>query len=384
MSIQILHTADNHLDPIASTFGPRRFERRRDHLRCFEEAVEYAKKNKPDIFSVSGDLFDTIRPGNITRAALMQHFKDLHEKGIRVYLISGHHDTPKSAEEGSSPLAVYGRSGYATFFEDLLNPFVSSFELGGQRVCITGVGYDPTLPWDRDPLANLSLAPQGDINILMAHYPIEGFRGYYGDEPLIRATSIPQEYQLIAAGHLHEHQRRNIRGIEVIYPGSTERASFLEESESKGFSWIEVSREGVVSAEHIETSARPLQTLQFDASAHDNLMEVLKEELVKRADPQLILRLRLMGKITVEQLAEYRRPELLSHAVERYFHLIIDEGELEILVPEPLEALPRTTPLMELRRYFGEALLGVEPEERLIVEEALQLSEAKLQEAGAW
>ncbi|RLG67160.1 MAG: DNA repair exonuclease, partial [Methanobacteriota archaeon] len=79
MTIQILLTADNHLDPPARAFGPRTYERKKDFLRCFEAAVNYALENKPDLFLICGDLFNNIKPRNPTNAALMPHFKKLYD-----------------------------------------------------------------------------------------------------------------------------------------------------------------------------------------------------------------------------------------------------------------------------------------------------------------
>ena len=84
MSVQILLTADNHLDPPAFSFGPKRFERRRDHLRCFEEAIEFAKRNRPDFVLLGGDVFDTIRPGNQIRARVMEDLKAVHDLGVEI------------------------------------------------------------------------------------------------------------------------------------------------------------------------------------------------------------------------------------------------------------------------------------------------------------
>ena len=107
MTIHVLLTADNHLDPSAVQYGPKRFERKRDFQRCFEILANFALENKPDILLIGGDFYDGILPGNPTRAFVAEQFKRLHEKNIKTVLVSGHHDTPRSAEQGASPLAVH-------------------------------------------------------------------------------------------------------------------------------------------------------------------------------------------------------------------------------------------------------------------------------------
>src|SRR5690349_24859873 len=115
MTIHVLLTADNHLDPSAVQYGPKRFERKRDFQRCFETLVNYALENKPDLLLIGGDFYDGILPGNPSRAFVAEQFKRLHEKNIKTVLVSGHHDTLRSAEQGASPLAVHARSGHVYF-----------------------------------------------------------------------------------------------------------------------------------------------------------------------------------------------------------------------------------------------------------------------------
>ncbi len=384
MTVQAVITADNHLDPSAMNFGAARFERKKDHLRCFEEVVEYAKKNRPDLFLICGDLFDVIRPGNWIRARLMDHLRDLHTAGVRVFMVSGHHDTPKSLEEGVSPLAVYGKSGNAVYFENPSSPEPYHLQVDNRPVQIFGVGYNPFLAPGEDPLSGLTLQPPQGINILLTHYPIEGFSGYYGEEPIIRLSSIPRAFNLVAAGHFHNHRTLRAGRTSIVYPGSTERASFAEEGEEKGFVWAEVEDDGEVRIEFIKTHARPFKTLHVEFPEQGDPIEYLKRRVSEQADPQLVLRLRLRGRVRIEQLAAYRRPQLLTYAQGRFFHFFIEE-EFEVESPRPIAVPPRTTPLTELRRYFEELLAAADDEEeRSILEEALRLSEARLEEAGAW
>lgn len=383
MSIQVILTADNHLDPPVTQFGPKRLERRADYLRSFETLVNYALENKPDLLLISGDLYDSVEPRNPPRALMMNYFRKLHEKGIRIFLIGGHHDTPRSVEEGSSPLAVYGNSGYARFFQDTA-PSHASLRIAGEDVTVYGMSYNRELLEGTDPLAGAKLEPTGTVNILMLHYSIEGFHGFYGSEPVVRASSIPTGFQLVAAGHLHRHQHSKIRDAAVIYPGSTERKTFLEEDEEKGFVWLELDRHGVLSQEFVKTPARKMKSLDFYFPTGGSVGELLGEELGKFADSELIFKVRVIGKIDPRLLSTYRRPYLLSRFSEKFFYLEFDEEKMDVQVKGTVEALPRTTPIQELRRYFEARMAEAKEEERQRLREAMALSERMLQEAGAW
>src|SRR2546428_303266 len=133
MTVHVLLTADNHLDPSAVQYGPRRFERKRDFQHCFDVLVNFALENRPDLFLIGGDFYDGILPGNPTRAYVAEQFKRLHEKEIKTVLVSGHHDTPRSIEQGVSPLSVHAKTGHVYFLQDPRSTAPLSCILGVQN-----------------------------------------------------------------------------------------------------------------------------------------------------------------------------------------------------------------------------------------------------------
>ena len=152
----------------------------------------------------------------------------------------------------------------------------------------------------------------------------------------------------------------------------------------RGSAWIELDKEGVVSREHIKTSARPFRTLDTFFPEDPAPMDPIKRVLDESKNPETVVRLRLKGRVTAQQLSKYRRSELILYAEGKFFHLTVDESELEIEFPEIIPALPRTTPLEELRRYFTSAIESAGGEEKEILGEAMRICQAKLEEAGAW
>jgi len=381
MTIHVLLTADNHLDPSAVQYGPKRFERKRDFQRCFETLVNFALDNRPDLLLIGGDFYDGIMPGNPTRAFVAEQFKRLQEKGIKTVLISGHHDTPRSAEQGASPLAVHGRSGHVYFIQEQ-HPTTKKFNFGIESVNLIGMSLNPSLPPDADPLAGHPIKRDESINIFLTHYPIEGFEGYFGQEVHIRKSSVPRDFQLFASGHLHNYQKKVINGTSVVYPGSTERASFNEEGEKKGFVWLELDKTGIAQQEFHLTPARPMETLDFRVSNESSLTRQIEEALQKRIDDEKILRVRVSGRVTLEQLSTYKRSALYTYAQDKFFHIEFDDEQLNVQTMVPLESLPKTTPLQELDRTFQNLLAKTVEKEKPLVHEAWRLTIAKLQEEG--
>jgi DNA repair exonuclease SbcCD nuclease subunit len=355
MTVHVLLTADNHLDPSAVQYGPRRFERKRDFQRCFEILVNFALENKPDILLIGGDFYDGILPGNPARAFVAEQFKRLHEKNIKTIIVSGHHDTPRSAEQGASPLAVHARSGHIYFLREQ-HPTSKKFNFASETVNVIGMSLNPSLPADADPLAGQEINPDGDVNIFLTHYPIEGFDGYFGQETHIQRSSIPRNLQLFV--------------------------SFNEEGERKGFVWLELDKTGIVQQEFHPTPARPMETLEFRIVGEGSLTRQIEAALEKRIDDEKILRVRVQGKVTLDQLSTYKRSTLYTYAQDKFFHIEFDEEQLNVLTMAPLESLPKTTPLQELDRTFQNLLEKAGDQERPLVQEAWKLTVAKLQEEG--
>lgn len=377
-------TADNHLDPTAINFGPARFRRKEDFLNCFSEVIDYAKTEKPDLFLMGGDLFDFMRPSNRVRAAVMNDFRLLHEKGVRMFAVSGHHDTPKGIEEGTSPLAVYGRSGLVHFFADPSSPETLTLDVGGCRTTITGVSHNPLHEGGDDPLHLMNSNPQGEFNILLAHCPVQGFSGWTGDEPIIKPSSIPSSVNLLVVGHFHGHQEKKIGNTRIIYPGSTERVDMAEETDPKGFVWLEYDNDGEITTELIKTSARPCKTIRIGFPDTPKPLKAIEAEVSKAFEKELILRVQLYGKTTSTALTGYRRSEVQQFAQGKVFHCFVEDDELDIKGMERPNVGPRTTPLQELELYFKKQMETATEEERSILQDALRMSRDKLQEAGAW
>lgn len=386
MVLKVLATADNHLDFLADKFGPRRYERKKDFERCFMAVMNYALKNKPDVILLGGDLFDNPNPRNPPRSTLMRTFRELHDTGIQVIAVSGEHDTPKSDEQGSSPLSVYGESGFITFCQNFQKPTLVAFNSrDGDRVVVTGLSHNPFGAPGKDPLEQFAPKESGDINVLLTHYPISGFPGYFANDPVIQLSSIPRDYQLVISGHLHAHQQIESRETVLIYPGSTERASITEASDAKGFVWLELNKKGLVSEpQFILTPARRVKLLEYSIPEKGDLTSLLKAEMERFKDPELELRLRLTGRTTPERLATYRRPILQAFGAEVFFHVEI-EDDWELEKDKPLDAMPRTTPLQELERHFeGEIAKASTAERKQELREASEIARDRLKEFGAW
>jgi len=377
-TVQLLVTADNHLDPSALSFGPRRSERRGDHLRCFEEVMEYALSNRPDFLLLGGDVFDSLRPSNYVRARVMEWFRKLSVAGVVILAVSGHHDTPKSLDDAVSPLMEYGSSGHIHYFQNLEKPEHITYSVDNLDVTVYGISCNPI----QDTVLSLDYTPSSSrLKILLMHQAIEGFAPIH-DQPHVKLSTIPSDISLVAAGHLHRHQVKKHGGTTIVYPGSTERASFAEEDEVKGFVWAEIMGDGEVMVEHVPTSARPFKTVELVIGEGD-ITEQVSNTLKKFSDKNLICRLMLKGVVAPEKMLDYRRSDIVLENRDRFFHLVVDDSGLEFRRSERVGGLQYTTPLEELRNYFHKLRVdgGFEGD---VLDEAYRLTVSMLEAEGLW
>ncbi|MFX1563664.1 MAG: exonuclease SbcCD subunit D, partial [Promethearchaeota archaeon] len=265
MPVKILHTADSHLDVPAVKFGGRRYERKKDFLLSFDAVMNYALEKKPNLLLHSGDLFDSLNPRNPVRAHVMTAFRKLNERGIQIFIISGNHDVPRARRHGVSPILEYARAGFVTFFQDWETIGTETVDINGLNVEVSGISFNPILPADAslDPLSQLSIPGKGDVNILLVHNNVEGLRGTFPNSPTIRLKSLSKNLTYLAAGHMHEHQQKQVGNVTICSSGSTEHVSFAEEKQKKGFVWLEVDSDGVNKLDFIPIETRPMRTLDI-------------------------------------------------------------------------------------------------------------------------
>lgn len=388
--VKILHTADNHLDPKLSYLGVKAMERREDFLKAFRRVVEYALERKPHLFLVAGDLFDSVNPRNPVRTHVIRAFRKLHSEGVRVVAIAGNHDMPRSVEEGMSPLHEVEASGYARFLSSPEQPDVEHVRVEGLDVAVAGLSFNPAIPPEENPLryAKTKLPLEGDVNIALLHYNLLGVSVPPAwKAPSISLGDVPKGFSYLALGHLHSHTVIDLGDAVAAYPGSTERRSFLEESDpAKGFLWVELPYGGKPKLEFVETPSRPMKTvaIKVPPSADDPLKHILS--LLPPPQPQLLLRLVVSGLLPIQKVVRYSRAELLKHLEGRFLHVVIDDSDLRCAVEAAQQPqIQVKSPIEAFREEVAAKAKSATPkEDPRVLERALELGLRALEEVGAW
>lgn len=271
--MKFVHTADTHLGfeiTKRSQCHPQSRKRRADSIfENFLTVIKHAIDNEADLFIHSGDLFNKYYIPREILDRLIQPIFDLAHTGIPVLIIPGNHERsqfPFDLFHGSSKIFVFDR------------PKSLSLDLDGYAVGIAGfpfirVNSKRTFLYALNETGYEDL--RTDLKLLVTHQAFDGatvgpvdftFRPVRSDTVLRR--TIPLDFDYIAAGHIHRYQvlpHPLNPSVPFVYPGSTQRMSFAEMYEEKGFV------EGELLNGRIETRFLPLP-------AHD--MEIVEVEAV--------------------------------------------------------------------------------------------------------
>ncbi|TOJ12488.1 exonuclease SbcCD subunit D [Vibrio parahaemolyticus] len=266
--MKFIHTSDWHLG--------RQFHNvslLEDQQAVLEQLIQYIENNPVDAIIVAGDVYDRSVPPTIAIELLNRVVKRIcGELNTPMILISGNHDGAERLGFGSEQMK---RSGLHIIsnFEDMLTPVVIETKAAG-HVAFYGMPYnDPEQvryvykePVSTHDEAHKLIAEKiteqfqsEHRNILISHCFVDGAIESESERPLSIGGSdrVSHEHFLnfdyVALGHLHQPQKK---GEEYIrYSGSLMKYSFGEQNQKKGFTLVEIGKDGFIGAEHIELTA---------------------------------------------------------------------------------------------------------------------------------
>ena len=280
--MRLLFLADTHLG-FDFPFKARveRHRRGPDFFKTFEMALEPARRGEVDAVVHGGDiLYRSKVPPQLVRMAF-EPLLEIAEKGIPVYVVPGNH------ERGAIPFRLFATHKNLHIF---LRPKTFYLEKEGITLALSGFPYVRENIRERFPEVLLEtgwMNRRADIHLLCIHHCVEGASIQMGNSlhifrnnmDVIKISQFPKEFAGILSGHIHRFQvlTRDLGGhpvpVRVFYPGSTERTSFVEKDEQKGYLILDVekglnSETGrIVSWKFCELPAKPMAVLEVRAGS---------------------------------------------------------------------------------------------------------------------
>jgi exonuclease SbcD len=264
--MKFIHTADTHLGfetTRVSQSDPQGRKRRAEAIfQNFLTVVQYTKDINADLFIHSGDMFNKYYIPREELDELVQPILDLTKADIRVVVIPGNH------ERSEFPFDLF-HGAHGIFVFDC--PKTICLHLNGYSVGIAGFPFikEESRRTFHTALEETDYAGlRSDLNILVTHQAFDqatvgpgDFAFREGRRDTVSRHSVPTDFEYIAAGHIHRYQilpHPKKPGLNFVYPGSTQRVSFAEMFEEKGFV------EGELLNGRIETRFSPLPTYEME------------------------------------------------------------------------------------------------------------------------
>ncbi len=298
--LRIIHTADIHLGARHDDLGVQAAAQRDRQFAAFRATVELALAEKVDLFLIAGDLFDSnVQPRrSVERVA--GELKRLAQARIRTVIIPGTHDV----YDRTSIYRAYDLKAMAgsTDHDDLvtvLTPDVSMVHLAALDAVVLGRVFD-TKRAPASPLAGMGATTDttgATWRIGMVHGSIAIPGKTDRDEVVITTDEIAaSRLDYLALGHWHSTQQGRAGAVAYAYAGAPEAVA-LDQDRAGKVLLVElevVDGKRIVTIEDRIVGRTTFQRVQLDATGIGT-QPALIEGLAKRADPDLVLDVRIVG-----------------------------------------------------------------------------------------
>lgn len=293
--MKFIHLGDLHLGKTL-----HEFDLIEDQKYILDRILELADTDSVDGVLIAGDVYDKAIPSEAATRLLDYFLVELSRRGIRVFLVSGNHDSDDRLNFGRTFFAtkqVYISSVFDgtlhkesiadadTVVDVYMLPFVKASQVRHFFPDAKINTYDDAV---RVILQNTQL-DKTHTNILVAHQFVTGS----GEDPVLGGSeSIGtqsvglvekigcdcfEEFDYVALGHIHCPQR--IGRDEVRYSGSPLKYSLREASDDKSVPLITVEADGTITIELV-----PLKPLRDLRHIRGTIKELLAKENVTRPE----------------------------------------------------------------------------------------------------
>jgi exonuclease SbcD len=285
--MKILHVADTHLGFSAyrKVTEDGINQREMDAYNAFKQFVDYAIKSKPDLIIHAGDLFDSVRPNNRAITFAIDQLIRISDAGITFIVIAGNHEHPKLKETGHI-FSIFDHIDhvypvYNAKYETL------SFKINNEKTIVHAIPQCEFKKQFNEELKKLKTDSTADYNIFVSHGAVTGIKEFSMNEfnELIIPTKVlSKDFDYIALGHFHRFTKL---ASNAFYSGSTERFTFTDAPDKKGFLELELS-DGKLKHTFIELENRPMIDPKPIKCSNLKLDEVMKKikETVKEIKPK--------------------------------------------------------------------------------------------------
>ena len=285
--MKFLHLSDLHLGKRVNEFSMME-----DQDYVLRQILSMTEEEEPDAVLIAGDVYDKPLPP----AEAVRMFDDflfrLSGKGVRVFIISGNHDSPDRLAFGSRLMEGSGIH-MARAYGGHVAPVTMRDEWGPVNIWmlpfVKPADVRPFFP-DREiadytgavaaAVGEMELRPE-ERNILVAHQFFTGAERCESEEITVGGTdcvdvSTVKGFDYVALGHIHGPQQ--VTAPHIRYCGTPLKYSFSERNHVKSVTVVQMGEKG-----RVEIRTRPLRFLRDMRQIRGSFEELTKGK--KNGDP---------------------------------------------------------------------------------------------------
>lgn len=290
--MKFLHLGDLHLGKTLFDF-----DLVEDQRYILDQILCIAEKESVDGVLIAGDVYDKSVPSEAATKLLDYFLMKLAQKEIKVFMVSGNHDSDDRLNYGSTLFAsnqifisaVFDGTLHKQSFADgntkidiYMLPFVKASQVRHYFPDEKIESYDDAV---QTIIRNTDIN-KGNKNILVAHQFVSG----KGEDPALAGSESVgtqsvglvekigydcfDDFDYVALGHIHSPQK--VGREEIRYAGSPLKYSLSEANNEKSVSLITVSAE-----ERVKIELVPLKPMRNVRHIKGTLKELLDKKNVK-------------------------------------------------------------------------------------------------------
>jgi DNA repair exonuclease SbcCD nuclease subunit len=285
--MKILHVSDTHLGYSAyrkATLDGIN-QREIDTYDAFEKFIDYAVKIKPDIIIHAGDLFDSVRPNNRAITFALDQVLRTSKEAIPFIIAAGNHEHPKLKETGHI-FSIFDHIDhvypiYKAKYENI------TFKIKDKKITVQIIPQCELKQYFEDEIKKLKPDKTSDYNIFVSHGAVSRIKVFSMNEfneLIIPAKVLSKDFDYIALGHYHKFTKL---AENAFYSGSTERFSFTDAPDKKGFIELEFNK-GKLKTKFVEIEIREMldsKPIKCSNLKIEELMNKIKKTF-KEIDPK--------------------------------------------------------------------------------------------------
>jgi len=296
--LRVLHTADVHLGARYADLGEQATAQRERQFAAFRATVDLALAEPVDLVLIAGDLFDSNVQPRRSVELVVAELRRLVDGRIRTVLIPGTHDCYDRASIYRAYDLAAMAGAVASDLLTVLTPVRASVALQALDLVVHGTVF-ATKRAPHSPLRDLDVRkePGTTWQIGLVHGSLSIPDKTDGDEVVFTTDEIAATgLDYLALGHWHSTSKGKAGSTAYAYSGAPEPVALDQDRAGKVLLVTLDERNGKksIEIEERQVGRTRFEKVELDAPGVAS-QPALIEQLAARADPDLVLDVRLIG-----------------------------------------------------------------------------------------